>query len=328
MSKKIQPVIFMLLIGLLLAACSGGVAPAPAPEADTPAEVDAPAEKEAVTVGFAAMSSGWPWFASFINGYEAQCKEMGWSCTTLSADGDVSKQLGQIEDLISSRVDYLIIGPLDAKATTPGIKKAHEAGIPVIIIANLPDEEAYPYITAIRVPDDREMGQGSAELMVEALGGAGKIVVIDGLPGQPAVTLRWEAMDKVWNEAGVEVLASQPADWDATKAIAVTEDLLTRFPDADGVFSLDGAMTPGVLQVVKETGYKGPVVGLGGTETELAAIREGALFGTTCMSPGQNAAAVAEVINSLEAGDEVEQFLIVRTPKTTKANVDSCPGDW
>jgi ABC-type sugar transport system substrate-binding protein len=288
------------------------------------------AADDQVTVGFAAASTGWPWYATFIDMVEEISAENGWETIVLGADGDVTTQLNQLLDLIEKKVDYIILGPLDPQAAVPGIKKAYEAGIPVVIIGNDIAEENWDYVAAIRVVDDRQLGKNSAELMAEALEGkdSKKIFVVDGLAGQPAVLLRWEAMTPVFEEAGIEVVASEYADWDMIKAIAVTEDMVTRFPNIDGVFSIDGAMTPGVVQVLEESDMDVPVVGLGGTATEKKLIEDGKILGTSCQSPGQNAKDAMAAIASLIKGEEIPKWAAVETPKTTIENLDSCPGDW
>jgi ribose transport system substrate-binding protein len=266
-----------------------------------------------VTVGFAAASSGWPWYATFIQHVEDRCAKNGWESIILSADADVATQLNQVLDLIEKKVDYIIIGPLDAKASIPAIKKAHEANIPVIVI------------------DDRDLGRNSAEIMAEVLkdSPSKKIFVVDGLAGQPAVTLRWEEMKPVFEKNGIEVVASEYADWDMVKAITVTEDMITRFPDIDAIFSMDGSMTPGIVQVLEESGMEDiPVVGLGGTATELELVKEGKVVGTACQSPGMNAEDAMDAIEALEAGETIEKRMTVNTPKTFAANADDCPGDW
>lgn len=309
MFRKISLLMIVLLASILLVACG--------------AQGD-----DQVTVGLQAASAGWPWYATFIETMENRAEEAGWELTVLGSDGDVATQTDQIQDLIASEVDYLVIGPVDPKAVIPGIKEADGAGIPVIIIGNLADPEGDDFVTAARVPNDYEMGKDSAELMVEALGGEGRIFVVEGLPGQPAVIARLEAYDDVFSGTGIEIVDSQPANWDSTQAVAVTEDLLTRYPDIDGILSMDGSMTPGIVQVVEENSLDIPIVGLGGTASELALVKDGSVYGTTCMSPGANANAAADAIAELVAGNQVEQVAIVSSPKTTQANADECPGDW
>lgn len=284
-----------------------------------------------VTVGFAAASSGWPWYATFIKHVEDRCIENGWKSVILSADGDVATQLNQVLDLIEKKVDYIILGPLDAQASIPAIKKAYEAGISVIIIGNDIDKEYWDYVAAIRVIDDRDLGRNAAEIMAEVLKdkNSKKIFVVDGFAGQPAVTLRWEEMQPVFDKNGIEVVASEYADWDIVKAITVTEDMITRFPNIDAIFSIDGSMTPGVVQVLEESGMENiPVVGLGGTAAELELVREGKVVGTACQSPGMNAEDAMDAIEALEKGETIEKQATVNTPKTFADNADDCPGDW
>ena len=290
--------------------------------------VPADAAEEDVTVGFSAASTGWPWFVNFIDRFNARAEENGWETVVLSANADVPTQLNQIYDLVARRVTYLMVGPIDGSAVIPGLKAAHEAGIPVVVIGNPVASDGDAYVTATRVPDDKQMGLGSAELVVKAIGDGGTVVIIDGLAGQPAVTLRHEAIDPYFKEHNIEVLGVQPADWDSNKAATVTEDFLTRFPDVDGIFSLDGSMTPGVLRTVADVGYEGPVVGLGGTATELAALKAGTLWGTTCMSTAKNADAAMDVLEAIASGETFEETQAVISPPVTKENADTCPGDW
>ncbi len=315
---------FLVILSILFTLCGCGSSEPAAPAASP--EEGAAAEQ--VSVGFAAASAGWPWYATFIETLEARAEEAGWELTVLGADGDVTAQVNQIQDLIAADVDYLVIGPIDGTAIVSAVKAAHEAGIKVVIIGNTIDPDGDDYVTAVRVPDDYAMGKDSAELMVEVLGGEGRIFVIEGLPGQPAVIARLEAYDDVFGETDIEIVESQPANWDSTKAVEVTEALLTRYPDIDGILSMDGSMTPGIVQVVEERGLDIPIVGLGGTASELALVKDGSVYGTTCMSPGAQAEAAADAIEGLVNGEDVEQFQIVPSPKTTQANADECPGDW
>lgn len=332
MNKK---ALWLLNVALVLTLLLGITSCAPSP-AESDAEVEqvveevveeAPAEME-VTVGLAAGSAGWPWYATFINTLEGRATEAGWKLTVLGADGDVATQVNQIKDLIADGVDYLIVGPVDGKAVVPAIKDAYDAGISVIIIGNAIDASGDEFVKAVRIPDDYQMGKDSAELMVEALGGQGKIFVIEGLPGQPAVIARLEAYDDVFGQTDIEIVDSQPANWDSTKAVEVTTNLLTSYPDIDGILSMDGSMTPGIIQVMKEKGLDLPVVGLGGTAAEVALVADGSVYGTTCMSPAANSNAAADAIQSMVNGENIEKVQIVDSPKTTTANADTCPGDW
>jgi ribose transport system substrate-binding protein len=286
------------------------------------------ADENDVTIGFAAASTGWPWFVTFIKSFNEGAQAHGWKTVVLSANGDVPTQLSQIYDLVAKHVNYLVVGPIDGSAVIPGIKAAHQAGIPVIVIGNPVAKDGDQYVTATRVPDDGQMGLGSAKLVVQAIGDGGTVVIVDGLAGQPAVILRHAALDPYFTEHRIKVLGDQPADWNSTKAETVTEDFLTRFPNVDAIFSMDGSETPGVLRAAADQGYKGKIIGLGGTGTELAALNAGTLYGTTCMSAGKNGEEAIAVIKKIVAKEPFEKTEAVLSPEVTKANVGTCPGDW
>jgi len=281
-----------------------------------------------VTIGVAAASTGWPWYVSFIKSFNKGAAKQSWKTVVLSANGDVPTQLNQIYDLVAKKVNYLVVGPIDGSAVIPGLKAAHAAGIPVVVIGNPVAKDGEQYVTATRVPDDGQMGLGSAQLVVQAIGDGGSVVIVDGRAGQPAVTLRHATIDPYFKEHNIKVLGDQPADWDSNKAATVTEDFLTRFPKVDAIFSMDGSETPGVLRAAADNGYKGPVIGLGGTATEVAALKAGKLYGTTCMSAGGNGDAAIEVIEAIASHAKFEKTKSVLSPKVTKENVSTCPGDW
>ena len=46
------------------------------------------------------------------------------------------------------------------------------------------------------------------------------------------------------------------------------------------------------------------------------------------MSAGFNADAAMQAVADLAGGKTVEKLQMVASPKITKANIDSCPGDW
>jgi len=84
-----------------------------------------------VTIGFAAASTGWPWYVSFIKSFNDGAAKHSWKTVVLSANGDVPTQLNQIRDLVAKKVNYLVVGPIDGSAVIPGLKAAKEGRRPV-----------------------------------------------------------------------------------------------------------------------------------------------------------------------------------------------------
>ncbi len=94
----------------------------------------------------------------------------------LDAGGDVARQIGQMQDLIQQKVDVIIIWPTDGKAVVPVVRKAHQAGIPVVVTnSNIAADGRDGYLLLINNGDtvlrgaqigrDYSVGKGEAALV-------------------------------------------------------------------------------------------------------------------------------------------------------------------
>ena len=93
------------------------------------------------------------------------------------------------------------------------------------------------------------------EKLVESLGGKGKIVAMLPIAGSSAAVVQLAALQEVLKaNPGVELLSAEYGDWDRAKAKQLTENLLQRFPQIDGVFSPAGQMSLGVYEAFDEAG--------------------------------------------------------------------------
>ena len=87
---------------------------------------------EPLTIGYTVQSMENAYFVSIVEGMEAAAKEQNIKLIVADAAADASKHVSQIEDFISQQVDAIIISPVDQQAPADAVKKAQEAGIPVI----------------------------------------------------------------------------------------------------------------------------------------------------------------------------------------------------
>ena len=89
-------------------------------------------------------------------------------------------------------MDVLLVTSLDGNAVIPALKKAKDAGIPILAVSNEPAEPGQALLTGYSGPDDYVQGVIAAELLNDALGGQGNIAIIEGSPGQSTTLLRTE----------------------------------------------------------------------------------------------------------------------------------------
>ncbi len=256
--------------------------------------------------------------------FEAEAKSMGVKAIVLDPGGDVDKQVDQVQDLIEDHVDVIIVWPTNGKALVPAVKKAYDAGIPVVITNTELDPSGNQYITAYTGPDNVTQGKEAGEMLVEALGGKGKIVEITGTPGYATAIERDEGFrDAINGQQGIQVLDSQPANWNREQAQTVMEDFLTKYPDIDGVYSEDDDMGVGALNAIKARGLAGKIKITGSTLYAVGydEIKAGDYYGSVYQSPVDDAKMAFQTAVDIALGKQVQRFNYINTPKVTQANI-------
>ena len=304
-------------------------------------EVAAPAEEEVAeeepwvgkTIGLTIPSSSWPWFTTLVDTYKEECDKYGLELIVLSADEDEQKQVSDIEDLIAKKVDMIVVCPLGLMAVTAPMKKAYEQGIPILSSVNPVCEEATKYAFAYSGNDVWEMARVGARALAEALNNEGKIVMIEGIPGQPDVIALTEGyleeLEKV--APNIECVDKQPCDWDPVKAQAIAEDFLTKYPDIDAIVNHDDNCAAAVGQIVLQHGYeKGEIIiiGTGGSINGIKAIREGIMYATVDQSPLLNAEQDIQIILKYFKGEEIPERNLLENFVYTAENIGDYEGCW
>jgi ribose transport system substrate-binding protein len=160
-------------------------------------------------------------------------------------------QISQIETMMASGLDGLVVLATESAPLTPVAKQVHERGIYLVSV----DRGFLEPVADVFVEGDNvAFGRKSAEYMVEKLGGKGKIVVMEGIPST-VNTARVEAAKAVFAEApGIEIVAQQSGMWNREKAHSVMQTILTKAPQIDAVWASDDDMAEGIEQAIKEAG--------------------------------------------------------------------------
>jgi inositol transport system substrate-binding protein len=73
-----------------------------------------------------------------------KAKEMGVDIQFEDAQGDIGKQLNQIQNFITQKMDAIIVNPVDTTATPKMTKLVTAAGIPLVYVNLRPAEETLP----------------------------------------------------------------------------------------------------------------------------------------------------------------------------------------
>ncbi|MEJ2709666.1 MAG: substrate-binding domain-containing protein, partial [Anaerolineales bacterium] len=116
-----------------------------------------------------------------------------------------------------------------------------------------------PYAFNVTV-DHYEWGKRYAQWLADALGGEGKIIMMDGLPGHPAAEARKKGAEDVFaNYPNIEILQKVYGEWDQSKAQATMSDILAAEPEIDGIF-VEDSMATGVVRAFETAGRELPTM--------------------------------------------------------------------
>lgn len=188
----------------------------------------------------------------------------------------IPEQLNEIDDVIVRKPDAIVFVPVDYKAMVPGVQRINAAKIPV---TNFTDRSAGGDFVAFVGANDYDIAKATGLRLMQALGGKGKVIIIEGVRGSLTASDRLRGFqDAVKQFPGVQIVASQPGNYQRIAAMQVMENLLQAHPDVNGVLAANDAMAIGALDALSDAGTDALVVGINGTKEAVDAIKAGKLL--------------------------------------------------
>ena len=235
-------------------------------------------------VGLSVSTLNNPFFVQLKAGAQAEAKRAGISLTVTDAQNDASQQANQIQNFTSQNMKSIIINPVDSDAASPSVKTANKAGIPVLAADRTVNKAD---VASLVASDNIAGGKLAAKTLAERLGGKGKILVLQGVAGTSASRERGQGFaEGLKAYPGIKVVGKQPADFDRTKALDVTTNLLQAHSGVDGVFAENDEMALGAIKALgSKAGKSVKVVGFDGEPDGLKAVRNGTLTATVAQQP-------------------------------------------
>ena len=121
------------------------------------------------------------------------------------------RQVQQIDSLVATGIDLLIVAPNQVQTISPAIDRAYDRGIPVIVFERKTSSKKY---TAYLGADNYEMGHTMGEHIAQSLGGRGRVLEIHGLEGSsPAIERHNGFADAMKQYPDIQVVATLHGDW-------------------------------------------------------------------------------------------------------------------
>ncbi|MDD4189091.1 MAG: sugar ABC transporter substrate-binding protein [Eubacteriales bacterium] len=240
------------------------------------------------------------------------------------ASDNNDEQIQLIEQKLIEGCDALVIAPSDSKGITPAIEAANQAGVPVINLNTGITGEGLKLETFVAT-ENYDVAVKTAEALAKAMNYTGKIVILEGVPGQQNSIDRTNgALDTFAKYPNMEVIDDQIANWSRSEAMKMMQDLLQKHAQIDGVFAVNGEMALGTAEAVAQAGKTGEIFisGIDITKELTEAVRDGKITLTNDgVSDVQGSTAVQAAIDVLN-GLTVEKRIVIDTVNVTLENID------
>ncbi len=283
---------------------------------------------EGLKIGFSQVTLQSPFYVQLRQGAEDAAKAGGDTLIFLDANGDVSKQNDDIQDLITQRVDALIINPVNPDAVVPSLEAAVAAGIPVITVDRSIHGEG---VTAHIGRDNKAMGKLVGEAVLARLSADGvagaKIIEIQGDAGGAVMMDRRDGFHEALEGSGHTIVEGPYAEYIRANAVTAMQDLLQANADVKVVYAHNDDMALGALQVLQENGRDDVfVAGVDGLSEALGIMADGGNYVATALNDPQYLGDVTiQVAREAAAGNAVSDFVDAGTALVTADNVGEFP---
>lgn len=254
-----------------------------------------------------------PFWQEMQTGIRNKAKELGVEVDIFASpsEDDTQAQLQLFEDVLNRNYKGVAFAPISPVNLVQPAARATKAGIPLVNMDEQIDmaglTRAGGALEAFVTTDNRKVGAKGAQFIIEKLGaGGGQVAIIEGKAGVASGEARKAGATEAFKAAfNIELVASQPADWDRLKALDVAANILQSTPDLKAIYCANDTMALGAVQAVQNARKTGQVlvVGTDGAPEARASVAAGRLSATVAQDPAKMGGdSLAILVNAVKRG--------------------------
>jgi ribose transport system substrate-binding protein len=305
------------------------------PPASPVADVGTPEPMSGQKIGVSVAYLSVPFYANFKTGLEDGAGRYGFEYELRDGGGgDLAAEVAVLQDFIAQGVDLILLTP-SGEGIIPGIIQANEAGIPVIEVNNRAgfesgEADVVTYVGA----NDVDFGRLQGQLLIDTLAGApAKVGYVQGITGTSPQILRGQGFNEaIADHPEIEIVGTVTDDFDAAKALTVTQDLLTRFPEGQlDYIVMQGPEGVAAADFARQNGREEVRFILGDYPADVRqAIIDGYVLGTINQDPYPQAVEAMHMawlyLNGRDS--EIPKPNFLELPIITQENAEATPPAW
>lgn len=274
-----------------------------------------------LVIGATMLSMQNEFIVNVADQMDAKAKELGVELITVDAERSALKQVEQVESFIGQGVDAIVMNPCEVEASSPAIKLAMDAHIPIINVNS--ETSAKP--TAFVGSDDTESARIAMKFIVEKLGGKGNVLMMHGFMGQAAQIKRDNGAKEILKaNPGLKLLAEQSGEWDRAKGMSLAENWIQSYgSQINAIFAQNDEMGMGAVKALEAAGLKGKVlvVSVDAIPDALQAVKKGKLDATVFQNAREQGGKAIETAVKAAKKEKFEPQVLIPFQLVTKENV-------
>lgn len=277
-----------------------------------------------------------PFIAALANSFTKRAEELGMKVTVFTSPFDPALQAQQMGDVIAQKYDMIALTAVSENAIIPSLKRAKDAGIPVIL-SNTPGKKGLEDLWISWVGENHyELGRITGEAVVKALNmngrKGGKVALVTGAMMEGVAPHRVAGFKEVVSkDPNIEIVAIEDAHWSTSESEKIAGQLFARFAakgGLDAVYGMADNQAGAIVQAAQDAGIslgtgKGDLVVVGSNcmKVGIDHIKSGEMYSTGTQLPAVTGQRTAELIADYFNGKNIPKEVVLPAVLITKDNL-------
>ncbi len=243
------------------------------------------------------------------------------------AEGDVGRQLSQIQNFVAENVSAIIVNAADTSATPSITKVVRDAGVPLVYVNRRPAEETLPDRVVFVGSDEIQAGTLEMEELARLMNHRGNVAIMIGELASNGAQLRTAAVEKVVAQyPDMKIVEKQIGNFQRERGLDLMNNWLTAGTKIDAVAANNDEMAIGAIMAIRQAGLAAGKILVGGvdaTPDALAEVEKGTLAVTVFQNARGQATAAVDAARSLIRGERIDRFVSIPFELVTRDNYRS-----
>lgn len=270
-----------------------------------------------------------PYWAAMRDGALAEGKARGVTVEVQAGDSetDSTGENAKISTLAGQNYNCFGVVPVNATNVITPLVPVARKNVPILnldtqINPDASKQAGVSYASFIG-SDNLSAGRQAGTALAAKLGGHGKVALLQGIAGEQNGINRQQGFTEA-TAGKLDIVATQPADYDQAKAQTVTDAILKAHPDITGIFAANDTMGLGAAQSVRNAGLTGKVsiISVDGITAALQAVKAGTLTGTVSQYPYAEGEMAVQACMKLVHKEPVPARVVAPIKLIDQSNVD------